>query len=148
MSGNGTPQFTRDGNIASALITTGNANNEGSGTIGTGIFLACTGDANNGTWIDSVRFIPVATAATTTTATVGRVYISSISTGACSTTNTWLFAEVTLPAIAAANASAAAQYFDIPCGFRLPAGYAILVDTQASPAANTAWRATAIGGDY
>lgn len=148
MGGNAQPQFTRQGNVNSVLITAANTSSEGGGTIGTDTFLAFTADATNGSFVDSVRFIPVATATTTTTATVGRVYISSVTSGTTTSANTWLVDEVTLAAQSADSGTTPVYQIDVPVNTRIPAGYTILVQTNAAPAANTAWRVLVFGGDY
>lgn len=141
--------FTRQGANGSVLVTAANTSSQGGGTIGTDIFLAETCDATNGSFIQRVRWIPTATAPTTTTATVGRVFFSTIASGATTSANTWLFQEITLPAIAADNATAAVSFYDIILGFASPPGVqTILVTNHAAPAANSAWRAFVIGGDY
>ena len=148
MAANSNPRFTKIGKISSVLVTAANTSSQGGGTVATDIFLAFTADATNGSFVERVRLIPTATAATTTTASVARVFVSSVASGATTSANTYLVAEVTLPAIAADNASTAVQPFDIPLGFALPASGTILVTNHAAPAANTAWRAVVIGGDY
>jgi hypothetical protein len=149
MPANTDPIFTRTGLKGSVLVTAANASSQGGGTIGTDIFLAATCDATNGSFIQRVRWIPTATAATTTTATVGRVFLSTVASGATTSANTWLWQEVALAAIAADNATASVIFFDIVLGFAIPSGtQTILVTNHAAPAANTAWRAIVIGGDY
>lgn len=148
MPANTDPIWTRNGNIQSVLVTAANTSSQGGGTIGTDIFKAFTADATNGSFVQRVRLNPTATTPTTTTATVARVFISSVTSGSTTSSNTFLVAEVTLPAIAADNASAAAIYYDVTLGIPLPASYTILVTNHASPAANTAWRATVFAGDY
>lgn len=148
MPANTDPIFSRNGSISSVLITAANTSSQGGGTIGTDIFLADTADATNGSFIQRVRFIATATAPTTTTATVGRVFISSQASGATTSANTFLFQEVALVATAADNAATSAQPIDIILGFALPLSYTILVTNHAAPAANSAWRAVVIGGDY
>jgi hypothetical protein len=148
MPGNSDPIFTKNGKIGSVLITAANTSSQGGGTIGTDIFLAFTADATNGSFVQRVRFIPTATTPTTTTATVARIFISSVTTGATSSANTYLWDELTLPAVAADNASAAVMEFDVLLGFALPPGFTILVTNHAAPAANTAWRAVVVAGDY
>ena len=140
--------YTRIGSIKSVLVTAANTSSQGGGTIGTDIFLAFTADATNGSFIQRVRFVATATAALTTTATVGRVFISTQASGATTSANTFLFQEVALVATAADNATASAQPIDIVLGFALPLSYTILVTNHAAPAVNTAWRALVIGGDY
>lgn len=148
MPANTDPIFTRQGLISSVLVTAANTSSQGDGTIGTDIFVACTADATNGSFIQRVRFIPVGTAPTNTTATAGRVFISTVASGATTSANTWLWQEVVLPVTGADNATATAVFFEVILGFALPAGATILVTNHAAPAANTAWRAVVIGGDY
>jgi hypothetical protein len=149
MPANTDPIFTRIGMKGSVLVTAANTSSQGGGTIGTDIFLAATCDATNGSFIQRVRWIPTATAATTTTATVGRVFLSTVASGATTSANTWLWQEVALAPIAADNATASVIFFDIVLGFAIPSGtQTILVTNHAAPAANTAWRAVVIGGDY
>lgn len=148
MAGNATPQFTKNGHIDSVLVTAANTSSQGGGTVATDIFKAFTADATNGSFVDTVRFIPTATTPTTMTATVGRVFVSSKTSGATASADTYLIAEVTLPALAADNASTPIYSIDVPLNMRINAGWTILVTNHAAPAANTAWRINVIGGDY
>lgn len=149
MPANTDPIFTRQGLKGSVLVTAANTSSQGGGTVGTDIFLAATCDATNGSFIQRVRWIPTATTPTTTTATVGRIFLSTIASGATTSANTWLFNEFVLPAIPADNATSAVNFFDIILGFAIPSGtQTILVTNHAAPAANSAWRAVVIGGDY
>lgn len=148
MAGNGIPQFTKNGAIGSVLVTAANTSSQGGGTIATNIFKAFTADATSGSFVEYVRFSATATAPTTTTATVARVFVSSIASGATTSADTYLVAEMALPATAADNASTAVNPFDIAINMRLPAGWTILVTNHAAPAANTAWRLLVVGGDY
>src|SRR5437899_324455 len=131
MAANTSPIFTKNGKVASVLITAANTSSQGGGTIATDTFLVLTADATNGTYCDRVRFTATATTPTTTTATVGRVYISSVGTGATTSANTYLWAEITLPAVAADNSAAQAQWFDVPLGFVVPAGFFVLAMNHA-----------------
>ena len=140
--------WTKTPRIDSVLVTSNNTSSQGGGTVGTDIFKAFTADATNGSFVQKVRLIPTATAATSTTATVARIFASSVTSGSTTSANTHLLAEVTLPVVAADNASTAVQPFDVQLNIGLPASYTILVTNHASPAANTAWRAVVIGGDY
>jgi hypothetical protein len=149
MSGNAQPQFTRNGNVQSVAVTAANTSSEGGGTIGTNIFQAFLADATNGSFVDFLRFMPTASATTTTTATIGRVFVSSQSgTSATTSANTWCIGEVVLPAVSADSSSAALSPIDFPLGFRLPAGYTILVTNYVIPQTNTQWQCTVFGGDY
>ena len=149
MAGNATPQFTQNGNIGTPQnVTAANTSSEGGGTIATDIFKIFTADATNGSFVEYVRFIPTATAPTTTTATVGRLFISTVQAGATTNANTHLIAEIVLPAVAADNAASAVNWIDIPLNFRIPAGNTLLVTNHAAPAANSVWKAIPFGGDY
>ena len=148
MPANTDPIFTRIGSIKSVLVTAANTSSQGGGTIGTDIFLAFTADATNGSFIQRVRFIATATAPTSTTATVGRVFISSVASGATTSANTLLFQEIPLVVTAADSATLAAQPVDIVLGFAIDPGFTILVTNHAAPVAATAWRALVISGHY
>lgn len=148
MPANTDPIFTKNVLLGSVLVTAANTSSQGGGTIGTDIFLVETHNATNGGFNRRLRFIPTATAATTTTATVGRIFVSTQASGATTSANTFLLAEVTLPAIAAANASSAVFWFDVRLADGIEAGMSILVTNHAAPAANTAWRVVSFGGDY
>lgn len=141
-----TPVFPQNPVLASVAVTAANTNGQGAGTIGTDIFLVDTAGAN-GTFIERVRFIPTASTPTTTTATIGRIFYSSQSSGATTAANTHLLAEVSLPATAADNATNPVQPIDVPINFTIPTGFSLLVTNHAAPAANTQWKATAIGAD-
>lgn len=143
------PQFTQNGRISSVLVTAANTDSSGVGTIGSTNFLVLLADATNGTLVEFVRFIPVATVAgTPTSPTVGRIFASSVTSGATTSANTFLLAEVVLAAQSADNTATAVNQIDIPLNFRLPAGWTLLATNHAAPASNTNWRATAVGGDY
>lgn len=143
------PQFTKNGRLGSVLVTAGNTSSQGGGTIGTDIFLVFQADATEGSWVSTLRWIPTATTPTNTTATVLRVFLSTQASGATTSANTYLIAENAVGLIAADNATAAVAAIDVPLNVRLPASATILVTNHASPAANTAWRATVFdGGDY
>jgi hypothetical protein len=150
MAGNATPQFTRQANIGSALVNAANTASDGTGNITTPtMYVAFTADATNGSYVESARVMVVASAASTAgAATVIRIYISSVTTGATSSANTWLIYELALPAITADQATTATNFYDIPLGFRIPAGYTILASTHNAANANTDNRVTVFGGDY
>ena len=148
MPGNSDPLFIRVGKNTSVLVTAANTSSQGGGTVGTDIFLAFTADATNGSFVRRVEWIPTATTPTTTTATVGRVFLSSVSSGATTSANTRLLTEVVLPATGADQTSGAAFPIAIPLDMPLAPGETILVTNHAAPAAGSAWRANVFGGDY
>jgi hypothetical protein len=143
------PIYTKVGGMAGVEISAANTKSDGSGTIGTDIFVAATVDATNGGFVRDVTFYPTATtAATSTTATVGRVFASSATSGATTPTNTHPLGEVALAA-QSADATAAATYpVVVPINRPLPPGWTILVTNHAAPAANTKWKAVVTYGAY
>ena len=150
MAGNATPIFSRQGSISGVAVGgTALTDSSGAGTIGTNIFKVFTADATNGSFVQRLVLSPVATvAATATTPTTIRCYISSITSGTSTQANTWLFAEVSAPAQTADHSTTAIAPLVIPLGFILPASYTILVTNHVVNAANTSWTAFVIAGDY
>ncbi len=149
MASNATPSFCKNGNLGTpANITAANTSSQGGGTIATDIFKIFTADATNGSLVEYVRFVPTATTPANTTATTGRVFWSTQTSGATTTSNTHLLGEVNLMLQSADNSAGPTFPVDLPLNIRLPAGATILVTCHAAPAANTAWKAIAVGGDF
>lgn len=150
MPGNTDPLYSRAGTLGvPAAVTAANTSSQGGGTIGTDIFLALTADAINGSFIRELRMNPVASvAATATTATVARVFLSTQASGATTSANTHLFAEVALASQTADQATTATTPVIVPMNFVLPAGWSVLITNHAAPAANTNWKTIPIGGNY
>src|SRR5262245_8856730 len=149
MPANTSPIFTLTPNVGNAKITAANTNGAGTGTVATDIFKALTAGAN-GTFVQRVRFNPCATTAgTATTATVGRVFYSTITSGATTGgTDTWLIGEVTLASVTADSSSAPTSPIELMLNMAIPSGSFIHVTNHAAPAANTFWIVTVIAGDY
>lgn len=149
MPANTAPIYTLTANTNGVAISAANTKSNGDGTIATDIFKVFTA-GSNGSWISKVRFNPVATtAATTTTATVGRVYLSTKSSGATSGgTDTWLLQEVALPSVSADATTTPVNPVEVPLNMAIPSGQTILVSTHHAPAANSSQQAIAVGGDY
>jgi hypothetical protein len=151
MAANTVPIFSKAGLYGSVNITAANTKSDGTATaIGTDIFLAFTADATNGSFVERVRFNPVATvAATSTNATTVRVFISTKSSGATTGgTDTFLYQELAIPSLTADATTTANIAFEVPMGFIVPAGYTILVSSHQTLATNTAIQATVIAGQY
>ena len=147
------PTFTRVANIQSVAVTAGNTSSEGGGTVATSIFLAYTPGSND-SYVDFMRWMPTASAAATnTTATVGRIFLSTVSTGTTTSANTFLIGEVPLPQVSADSSSVANNAVDFALGFRIPGSLAtlpmfLMVTNHVAPAATTQWLATTFGADY
>ena len=143
------PIYSRQGGIAGVAVTAANTKSDGSGTIGTDIFLAATVDATNGGFVRDVTFWPTATTAgTATTATVGRVFASSATSGATTATNTHPLGEVLLASQTADQSGVATFPIVVPINKPLPPGWTILVTNHAAPAASTQWKAVVTYGAY
>lgn len=148
MAQNTAPVFSLTPNVKGVAATAANTVGDGGGTIGTDIFLAFTAGAN-GSWVSHLRLQAVASvAATSTTNTVLRVFVSSVGSGATTNANTFCIAEVNLPAVSADHSTAPTNSLDIPLKFALASGWFIHITNHAAPAANTRWHATCFGGDY
>lgn len=149
MPANTAPIYALTPNVGIAAPTAANTKSDGTGTIGTDIFKAFTAGAN-GSYVTRVRFNPVATTAgTATTGTVGRVFLSTKTSGATTgTTDTFLVGEVTLPVTTADSASAPTNPIEVMINAAIPAGMTVLITNHAAPAANSSWQATVFGGDF
>ncbi len=116
---------------------TANTALDGSGTL----YKLFTAGAN-GSYVQKIRFRPVGSPA----ATVCRVFISSSTT--TSATNTWLYDEITLPAVTLSQ-TAATSVFELPMNFALDASYLLYVTFGTSTgSAGTGYSVVAIAGDY
>ena len=116
---------------------TANTAQDGSGTL----YKAFTAGAN-GSFVQKMRFRPVVSPA----ATVCRVFISSSST--TSATVTWLYDEITLPAVSVSQI-AASSVFELPMNFALPANYLLYVTFGTSTGSTgTGYSIVTIAGDY
>jgi hypothetical protein len=149
MPANTSPIFTLTPNVGVAAVTAALTDSQGTGTVATNIFKAFTAGAN-GSFVWRVRWNPTASvAATTTTATVARVFYSTVGSGATTGgTNTWLIGEITLAAVAADHSTAPTSPLEIIINMAIPTGTFIHVSNHAAPAASTNWQAMCIGGDY
>lgn len=116
---------------------TANTAQDGSGTL----YKAFTA-GSNGSYIQKIRFRPVGSPA----ATVCRVFIStSTSTSA---TNTWLYDEITLPAVTVSQ-TAASSVFELPLNFAIDPNYLLYVTFGTSTgSAGTGYSVVVIAGDY
>jgi hypothetical protein len=116
---------------------TANTALDGSGTL----VKAFTAGAN-GSYIQKIRFRPVGSPA----ATVCRVFISTSST--TSATATWLFDEITLPAVTLSQ-TAATSVFELPINVALDPSYLLYVTFGTSTgSAGTGYSIVTIAGDY
>jgi hypothetical protein len=150
VSANVQPQFTQQGDVQSVLFggTALTTSDGSSGSIGTSMQLLYS-PGTNGSYIEAVRIMAVASvAATATAATVVRLYVSTVNSGSTATTTAWLIAELALPAITADQTTTATNWYDIPLGFRLPSTNYLLVSSHIVNNANTNLRAIAFGADY
>jgi hypothetical protein len=116
---------------------TANTSQTGSGTL----YKAFTAGAN-GSYVQKMRFRPVGSPA----ATVCRVFISDSST--TSTTDTWLYDEITLPAVTVSQ-TAASSVFELPINVALDPNYLLYVTFGTSTgSAGTGYSVVTIAGDY
>ena len=116
---------------------TANTALDGSGTL----VKAFTAGAN-GSYVQKMRFRPVGSPA----ATVCRVFISDSAT--TSATDTWLYDEITLPAVTLSQ-TAATSVFELPINVALDPNYLLYVTFGTSTgSAGTGYSIVTIAGDY
>ena len=133
----GDTQSVAGNNSGLVVGPTANTAQDGSGTLYK-MFTAGT----NGSYIQKIRFRPVGSPA----ATVARVFISSSST--TSSTVTWLYDEITLPAVTLSQ-TAASSVFELPMNFALPASYLLYITFGTSTGSTgTGYSVVTIAGDY
>jgi len=145
MAANTAPIYSIAGDVTSVAANnsglvvgpTANTAQDGSGTLYK-MFTA----GSNGSYVQKIRFRPVGSPA----ATVARVFISSSST--TSSTVTWLYDEITLPAVTLSQ-TAASSVFELPMNFALPASYLLYITFGTSTgSAGTGYSVVTIAGDY
>lgn len=152
MPANFNPIYALTPNVGSVKITTTSAlvRSDGSAVsaIGTDQFLAFTSGAN-GSFIQRVRFNPVASAAAVNSvATTLRVFLSTVNSGTPTAANTNLLGEISVPIISTSNSTNAAAYYEIPLNMAIPASRYILVSQHVAQTTNQSWQAIVFGGDY
>ena len=109
---------------------------------GSGTLVKAFTAGSNGSYVQKMRFRPVGSPA----ATVCRVFISSSTT--TSATATWLYDEITLPAVTLSQ-TAASSVFELPLNFALDPSYLLYVTFGTSTgSAGTGYSIVTIAGDY
>jgi hypothetical protein len=117
---------------------TANTSQDGSAT---GIYKAFTAGAN-GSYVQKIRFRPVGSPV----ATVARIFISSST--ATSAANTWLYDEITLPAVTVSQ-TAASSVFELPLNIALDPNHLLYVTFGTSTGSTgTGYSVVTIAGDY
>lgn len=143
-----TPQIV----ISSPLSAAATAANFYSGTDAIGANNLSTFVAGvNGSRVDFIRVkyasTPSAAPSGTTNATVMHVFINNGGSNTIPSNNVF-FTDFLVPSVLMSNTVLNGE-ITVPLGVSLPAGYRILVNSQAANGAtNGAWTITAIGGDY
>jgi hypothetical protein len=145
MPANTSPIYSIVGNVDSVAANnsglvvgpTANTALDGSGTL----VKAFTAGAN-GSYIQKMRFRPVGSPA----ATVCRVFVSSSTS--TSATVTWLYDEITLPAVTLSQ-TAASSVFELPLNFAIEPSYLLYVTFGTSTgSAGTGYSIVTVAGDY
>ena len=109
---------------------------------GTGTLYKAFTAGSNGSYVQKIRFRPVGSPA----ATVARVFISTSTT--TSATNTWLYDEITIPAVTVSQ-TAASSVFELPLNIAVDPNYLLYVTFGTSTgSAGTGYSVVTIAGDY
>jgi hypothetical protein len=150
MAANTSPIWTLTPNVSFADITNtvANVNTTAPGTIGTNCFLAFTSGAD-GSYLQKIRFSFVSTTGViSSVATTLQVYLSTINTGATTSANTDLIAQVQAAAQTVSAVTTAPYAIEIPFNYAIPASRYILVTQSVAQTTNANWQALVIGGNY
>ena len=102
----------------------------------------------SGSYVQKVRFMSVATTPTTGIATVLRAYYSTVNTGTPTAGQIFLLGEISVGALASANATNATNFYELPLNFAMPANTYLLVSQHAAQTANQNWQAFVIASEY
>ena len=147
MPANNSPIFTGTPRVSSTRVSAATTASDGTGTVGTNMFLAFTPGVN-GSYLQRIRFsLSESTMSTASAAATLRVSIATTNTGTLTTSNCFLYQEIN--AAAQTPTTTASSYpIDIPLNFAIPSDQYVMVSTSVAPSANTSWVATVIGGDY
>lgn len=147
MPANNAPIFTGTPRTSSVRISAATTASDGTGTVGTNMYLAFTPGAN-GSYLQRVRFsLSESTMSTASAAATLRVGIASTNTGTLTTGNYFLYQEINA-ATQTPTTTTSSYPIDIPLNFAIPSNQYVMVSTSVAVTANTAWVATVIGGDY
>lgn len=153
MAASNLPIYTKTPNIGRVSIAQTNAvvasNGVTSGS-GTSLMYKVFTAGADGSYIDRIRFSPVASAAAVTSvATTLRAFLSTVaSPGATTAADTFLIGEVSAAAQSASNSTNATNYIDMVLNMPIPTGTYIHVCQHVAQTASQNWIAIAIGGDY
>jgi hypothetical protein len=149
MPQNTSPIFGLTPRLSGVDITTtaAAARSDAGVAIGTNQFVAFT-SGPSGSYVQKVRFMSIATTPTTGVATVLRVHYSTVNTGTPTTSQAFLLGELSVGALASANATNATNFYELPLNFAMPANTYLLVSQHAAQTTNQNWEAFVIGSDY
>ena len=149
MAQNTSPVFPLTVNTSGVQVgSAANVKSDGSSTaIGTDIFKVFTAGAN-GSMVYSIRIYPTASAAATAiSATVVRIFVSSVASGATTNTNTFLLFEQAIPVVTADQTVTAIAYYEVVLNKFINANATILATSHVINAANTNITVVCFGGD-
>lgn len=149
MSGNSTPIWSKVGDLQSSglIATAATVVYDGSGTVGTDVYLVYTPDATNGSYLERIRVKYVANGATASNACIMKFYTSSVNTGSTTNSNTFFYDEMSIPATTMTTTALNPSY-DMPFGFAFPPAVYVLIKVSVTQPASCGFIATAIGGKY
>jgi hypothetical protein len=149
MGANAVPRYTATPNNGYALVDAANTNSDGTGNVTTPTMYVLITAGTNGTLLNFVRVMVSASAASTANAaTVIRLYLSTISSGATTNANTHLIAEIAIPSITADQSTVSTPYFDVPLGMDIPSGYLLLASSHVAANASQHNSVSAFADDY
>ena len=121
---------------------------DGSGSIGltmSKVYQAGT----SGDFLNKVIFTPSGSvSASSTAATVLRLFLTNITQGQTTATNCFLISETVAPSTTVNSQTSIGTTYTVNFNFAIPASYLVLASSAVQNNANTNWTAIALGGSY
>jgi hypothetical protein len=150
MPANTAPIFGLTPNVGHTTIPNANTNSDGTGNLTSSITIYKLFTAGgNGSWVNKARInVTATTSPTTSNATVIRLYYSTITSGATTSADTKLLAEVAVPAVSADHSTAPTNPIEVPLNFAIPTGSFIHVSSHSAPASAQQYEVVCFGSDF
>lgn len=124
-------------------------NSQAPGTIGTNCFLVGTVSGADGGYLQKIRFTFTSTTGTVSVvATNINIFLSTISSGATSSADTYLYATLQVPAQTISAVTTAPIMYEVPISIPVQTSRHVLVAQTVAANTNSAWVAHLIRGDY
>jgi hypothetical protein len=124
-------------------------NSQAPGTIGTNCFLVGTVSSADGSYLQKIRFTFTSTTGViSVVASNINIFLSTISSGATSSADTYLYHTLQVPAQTISAVTTAPIMYEVPISIPIQTSRHVLVAQTVAANTNSAWVAHLIRGDY